>query len=166
MPEKPAMIMKTARVKDSVGEKSQLRDSVYLMPEEREDQDQKCDSTNDFDLMESNQTSLPSSEDDQSMDTPNTFENKMPGLLLEVTAVQDGFERVVTNEDTNDYERKLVAPEVDQQSNTETEQPNVKETKGCFMSCLVFQSPVQALLLCCSPFCKTSFPHTDEADHE
>ncbi|MCI4393970.1 hypothetical protein PGIGA_G00163790 [Pangasianodon gigas] len=128
------------------GEESWLRVSFYSTSEEKENQDHECDSTNDFYLMESgtDQDSLCSSDDHQSMDTPNTFEGNM--FLFSIR-------------------RKSDASEDDHQCRTEAERNNVKETKGtCFKSCLIFQSALRALLLCCAPFCMASFPHRDEAD--
>ncbi|XP_017312594.1 uncharacterized protein LOC108258457 isoform X1 [Ictalurus punctatus] len=139
---KSELIMETAPVKYSVGEESCL--SVSFYSKERQDQNHEHDSTNDFYLMESDsdQDSLPSSDDHQSMDTPNTFEGNM--FLFSVG-------------------RKSDASEADQQSRMEAKQNNVKKTKGtCFKS--RFQSALRALLVSCAPFCMTSIPTRDEAD--
>ncbi|XP_017312595.1 uncharacterized protein LOC108258457 isoform X2 [Ictalurus punctatus] len=125
-----------------IGEESCL--SVSFYSKERQDQNHEHDSTNDFYLMESDsdQDSLPSSDDHQSMDTPNTFEGNM--FLFSVG-------------------RKSDASEADQQSRMEAKQNNVKKTKGtCFKS--RFQSALRALLVSCAPFCMTSIPTRDEAD--
>ncbi|KAK2818272.1 hypothetical protein Q7C36_022205 [Tachysurus vachellii] len=143
--------METTPVMYSVGQESWLKGSFYS--EEREDQDNECDSTNEFYVLkrfcvsvfnESEEVSLPSSDDHQSMDTPNTFEGNI--FLLSIGRNSDAFDS-------------------DQQSGMETERNNVNETKGSSLkSCLFFQSALQVLLLSCAPFCKTSFPHRDETD--
>ncbi|XP_047659019.1 uncharacterized protein LOC125139391 [Tachysurus fulvidraco] len=120
-----------------VGQESWQRASFY--PEEREDQENECDSANEVYALKSEEVSLLSSDDHQSMDTPNTFDRNI--VLFSIGRNSGDFDS-------------------DQQSGTETERNNVSETKGSSLkSCLFFQSALQVLLLSCASFCKTSFPH-------